>query len=61
MLADVIANAKNYERNLARKGVKAKALEMAKKMFIDGKSIDEIIRYTELTTKEIQDLEKTLN
>ena len=68
MLADVIANAKNYERNLVRKGrlegrvegVKAKALEMAKKMFIDGKSIDEIIKYTELTAKEIQDLEKTL-
>ena len=64
MLADVIANAKNYERNLVRKGrvegraegEKSSRVEIAKKMLLKNKSIEEIIEFTGLTIKEVEAL-----
>jgi len=60
MLVDVIANAKNYEKNLIRKGKKESQIEMAKEMLIDGEPMSKIIKYTKLTEKEIKAVEKTL-
>ena len=37
-------------------GEKAKAIEMAKKMLLKNKSIDEIIEFTELTLNEVEAL-----
>jgi predicted transposase/invertase (TIGR01784 family) len=64
MLTDVIANAKNYEKNLVKKGrvegEKEAKIEMVKKMLIDGESIEKIVKYSELTEAEIREIEKTL-
>lgn len=60
MLADVIANAKNYDRNLIKQVRKEEKIELAKKMLLNGESIEKIISYTELTEKKIREIEKTL-
>jgi len=56
MLADVIANAKNYERNIRKEEKK----EMARKMLLKNKPISEIMEFTELTEKQIREIEKTI-
>jgi len=63
MLAEVIANAKNYERNLVRKGrvegraegEKAKAVEIAKSL-LDVLDVETISKKTKLTLKEVEAL-----
>ena len=45
---------------LAR-GQEKKAIEMAAKMLLKDKSIDEIIEFTELTEEKIQAIKKNLN
>jgi len=56
MLSDLLANAKNYEKNLIKKDRK----EIAKEMLLEGEPIEKIMRYTKLTEKEIRAIEKTL-
>ena len=62
MLADVIANAKNYERTLLKRGkaegAKARDIEIAKKMLAKNKPISEIMEFTDLTEQEILDISK---
>jgi predicted transposase/invertase (TIGR01784 family) len=64
MLSNVIANAKNRERNIRKEGEqigkKENAIETAKKMLLKNKPMDEIIEFTGLTEKEIRDIEKTI-
>jgi hypothetical protein len=54
--------------NIARKAEKEakkaevkKAIEIAKKMLLNNEPIDKIMEYTELTEKQIQDIQKRLN
>jgi hypothetical protein len=76
MLADVIANAKNYEKSLMKRGraegkiegraegkiegKKEKAIEMAKEMLMDGEPMAKIMKYSKLSETEIGEIEKTL-
>ena len=49
-----------YDERVFIKGKKEKAIEMAKKMLLKNKPIDEIIEFTELKEKEIREIEKTI-
>ena len=64
MLADVIANAKNYERNIRKEerkeGKMEEKKEIAEKMLLKNKPISEIMEFTELTEKQIREIEKTI-
>lgn len=60
MLADVLANAKNLEKKIRREGKEEKAIEMATKMLLKDKPMDEIIEFTGLSEGKIRGIEKTL-
>ena len=50
-----------YDERLVAETKKQANIETAIKMLLKDKPIDEIIEFTELTKKEIQDIQKTLN
>jgi hypothetical protein len=64
MLADIVTNAKNYERNLVKKGKSEGEIigkeEMVKEMLIDGEPMEKIMRYSKFTEEKIRKIEKTL-
>jgi len=60
MLADIVANAKNYEKTIRKEGAEAKAITMAKKMLLKNKPIDEIMEFTELTEEKIREIEEEI-
>jgi predicted transposase/invertase (TIGR01784 family) len=60
MLSDVIADMKNHNRNMEKKGRQEEKKEMARKMLLKNKPMSEIIEFTELTEAEIKKIANTL-
>ena len=56
MLADVIAKAKNYDKNLRKEAKNEEKIETAKEMLKDGEPIEKIMKYTKLTEKQIREI-----
>jgi len=48
-------------RSLIDPNIEKKAkIEIAKKMLLDNEPLEKIIKYTELTEKDIEDIQKTI-
>jgi predicted transposase/invertase (TIGR01784 family) len=58
-MTELIFDDTAYQRG-EHKGKREKAVEMAKKMLIKNKPIEEIIEFTGLTKKDIKEIQKTL-
>jgi hypothetical protein len=52
---------KNLIKQTTKEAEKQTKIEMAKKMLLDNEPIEKIVKYTELTEKEIKNIEKQLN
>ena len=48
------------DTDVYKKGKLEQALEMAKKMLLKNKPIEEIVEFTELTEQEVKDIQKTV-
>jgi hypothetical protein len=60
MLSDVIANAKNYEKNIIKKAKKERDIELIEKMLRRGDAINEIADFLEITVKDVENAKREL-